>query len=93
MIIVDGRFSIPEHSSEKFLALFDAMRTATITEPANTSHLLCRSSDTPRSFLTVELWRSRQALADHLHAEYTQRISADLASCLGGSSRAGNLRW
>ncbi len=85
MIIVHGQFSLHEHSIEKFLALFDAMRTTTIAEPGNLAYRLYRGIDSTPSFLIIEQWRSREALTDHLHADHTQGTSADLVDCLAAA--------
>lgn len=73
-VVVAGKFKIKPEKRELFLKLATSIIEPTRKELGVISYSFYEESTIPNSFIYFEEWQSREALSQHLKADYTQQL-------------------
>jgi quinol monooxygenase YgiN len=73
-VVVAGKFQIKPEKRELFLELATSILEPSRKEAGVISYSFYEESTVPNSFIYFEEWQSREALSQHLKADYTQKL-------------------
>jgi quinol monooxygenase YgiN len=73
-VVVAGKFQIKPEKRELFLEIATSILEPSRKESGVISYSFYEESTVPNSFIYFEEWQSREALSQHLKADYTQKL-------------------
>jgi quinol monooxygenase YgiN len=73
-VVVAGKFQIKPEKRELFLELATSILEPSRKESGVISYSFYEESTVSNSFIYFEEWKSREALSQHLKANYTQKL-------------------
>ena len=87
MIVVHGTFPIKPGATDDLRAAVGPLTAATRQEPGCESYEWVESVESPGTFSSIEVWRSRADLDAHMTTDHVRTALAGLPDMLAGQPR------